>query len=336
MFKKKGEQPGEAPKDLGFGNNVSSNHARLINPDGTYNIRREGLGFWSRYSFYHQLISIPWWKFNLIVIGIYLIINLFFALLYLAIGVDQLGGLVDKTIIHPFWEAYFFSAQTLTTVGYGRINPVGYQASVIAGIESLIGLLGFALATGLLYGRFARPKASILWSNESIVAPYRDINGWMFRIANSKPHQLIEIEVQVVLTLIEMENGKEVRKYHALELERNKVNFFPSSWTIVHPISDNSPMFGLSKDRFLAKSPEFLIILKAFDDTFSATVYSRYSYQVDQIAWGQKFVNIHDFARTDKPVVFLNKLSEYQSANLNESSESSEIGSESGERAEQG
>lgn len=197
MFKRKTEIPGEAPKDLGFGENVSSSHARLINSDGSYNIHREGLGFWSRFGFYHQLISMPWWKFNLVVIFIYLFINFFFALIYMLVGVEELGGLVSPDFISPFWESFFFSAQTLTTVGYGRINPIGYAASTIAAIESLIGLLGFALATGLLYGRFARPKARILWSADSIVAPYKDINGWMFRIANGKPHQLIEIEVRL-------------------------------------------------------------------------------------------------------------------------------------------
>lgn len=318
MFHKKQNSNTEPPKDLGFGNQVQGGQGRLINNDGSFNVRRKGLSLLERLSFYHQLIAMPWWKFNLLVFLVYFVANLIFAFIYCIIGLEHLGGMqMDASPFDKFWEAFFFSAQTLTTVGYGRVNPIGIAASTVSAIESLSGLLGFALATGLIYGRFARPIANILFSKTSVMAPYKEINAWMFRMANVRDNQLIEVEVEVNVTYIKLINGKPVRQYAALELERNKVTMFPTTWTIVHPLTDKSPLYNKSPDDLREMQLEFMIMVKAFDDGFSTTVHARYSYIVEEVEHGQKFVNIHEATSDGKTLIRLDRLDLREPAQLN-------------------
>ena len=264
-------------QDLGFGNKVNGN-GRLLNHDGSFNLKRKGLTWQQKFSPYHWLISITWRHFLLMIILLYVTINLLFAFIYYSLGVDtHLLGVFASSESEKFTEAFFFSAQTLTTVGYGRINPIGFYASFIAAVEAFAGLISFALITGILYGRFSKPTAKILFSDNAIFAPYRNINGFMFRIANGRSNQLIEIEVQVTLSYSVHENNNLQRRYVPLKLERDKINFFPMTWTIVHPIDNNSPLDGFSISDLEEADAEFFIIIKAFDDTFCQTVYSRNS-----------------------------------------------------------
>jgi inward rectifier potassium channel len=187
-----------------------------------------------------------------------------------------------------FMEVFFFSSQTLTTVGYGRIAPVGALASTLSSIEAMLGLLGFALATGLLYGRFSRPQSKLLYSNNAVVAPYRGSTGLMFRLTNMRRNQLIEAEIEVNMGY--MEPGAATRSFVQLPLERKKIALFPTSWTVVHPIDESSPLYGRSPDELQSMNLEIFVLLKAFDDTFSQTVYSRTSYRASEIVYGAKFL----------------------------------------------
>jgi inward rectifier potassium channel len=280
----------ENRRELGFGSQASNDSNRLINKDGSFNIQREGVSFWSKVNIYHRLITCSWGRFFAL-IGLYFAItNFFFAFLYEIIGVEKLNGAELSTPWLRFMDAFFFSTQTLTTVGYGRIAPVGLMMSFVAAIESLIGLLTFALITGLLYGRFSRPVARILYSNVAVIAPYLDTTAFMFRIINERANQLIDISVEVNLALTETtKTGKSNRKYVRLHLERNQVNFFPANWTLVHPLTEDSPIFGLSLEDLKQKNAEFLILIKATEDTFNQTVHSRTSYHANDIAFGAKF-----------------------------------------------
>ncbi|MDP4199930.1 MAG: ion channel [Bacteroidota bacterium] len=282
-------------QDLGFGTKAAEAQARLLNRDGSFNIRRKGQPFFEAFSGYHYLISIPWWQFSLWLFGAYVLINAGFGAVYYAVGLSGLSGIDGRTAMSQYFESVFFSAQTFTTVGFGRIAPVSALASTVAALESMAGLLSFALATGLLYGRFSRPVARIIYSGAAVVAPYRApeskaTSGLMFRVANQRSNQLIEVEAIVTLGWVEVtEKGERVRRFHQLELERNKVNFFHLSWTVVHPIEPESPLYGITQEQLDAADAEFLIILKAFDDTFSQTVYSRTSYKAHEVLFGHKF-----------------------------------------------
>ncbi|HXA02108.1 MAG TPA: ion channel [Cytophagaceae bacterium] len=303
----------ETLKDPGFGNKDASKGGRFINKDGSFNIRQQGLPFFRSFSFYHYLITISWFKFCVYILISYLLINVFFASLYLFTGIEKLDGTGGETAFQNFQDAFFFSTQTFTTVGYGRINPIGFSSNIIASLESLTGLLSAALATGLLYGRFSRPNANIIFSDQAVIAPYQDMTGFMFKIANARNNQLINVEVQVAFTRVEKVQGLDVRKYFELNLERTKIDFFSLSWTVVHPIDENSPLWGISKEELDNSDAEFLILLKAFDDTFSQNVHTRSSYKFNEIAWNYKFVDA--FKREDGITILeLDKISTIEKA----------------------
>lgn len=277
----------QASDDLGLGN--KGGKGRGVNKDGSFNVERIGVPKFRPYEIYHSLISMSWGKFSLLVLVAYGVVNLLFAMIYYFIGTEHLSGITpDMSEKHRFMEAFFFSSQTLTTLGYGRIAPVGALASSVAAVESLLGLLTFALATGLLYGRFSRPQAKLLYSTNALVAPYRDITGLMLRISNKRSNQLIEVEAEITLSY--QEKGKNSRSFASLALERKKINLFPSSWTLVHPITEESPFYGMSEQDLHDADVELIVLIKSFDDTFSQTIYSRSSYKAHEIIWGAKFL----------------------------------------------
>ncbi len=274
--------------DLGLGTKTSSGSFRSLNKDGTFNVKKTNVRFFERFNFFHSLISMPWLNFfSLIFLG-YFVANLIFASIFLIIGVEHLTGIDALSVSDKFIEAFFFSSQTITTLGYGRVAPMGILANTVAAIESMVGLLFFALATGLLYGRFSRPLGKIKYSSHAVLAPYQDINAFMFRVVNPRSSQLLEVEVNVSFSM-KRENS-ELRDFYTLELERNKIVFFPYMWTIVHPINEASPLFKIKEAELLARNAEFIVMMKAFDESFSQTVYSRSSYNASEIKWGEKFV----------------------------------------------
>ena len=200
---------------------------------------------------------------------------------------EHFEGTRGTGLLERLQDAFFFSAQTLTTVGNGRLHPLDALASAVAALESLTGLMGFALACGLVYGRFSRPHARILFSRQAVVAPFRGMNAFMFRIVNERSNQLIEVEAHVTVSLRDPETG--FHTFSNLDLERTRINLFPSNWTIVHPIDPASPLTGLEPADLRLLDAEFIVLIKAFDDTFAQNVYSRTSYKADEIVWGRRF-----------------------------------------------
>ena len=267
---------------------------RTINKDGTFNVHRRGTT-WRDINGYLYLINMPWPGFFACVLVGYLVVNTLFALVYYALGPDQLqGGADSATNMGHFLNAFFFSAQTLTTVGYGKISPAGTAANVVAALEAMTGLMGFALATGLLFGRVSRPSARIGYSDRMVIAPYLDGTSLQFRVVNKRTNTLMELEAKVMLMTVEGKPGNLKRDYRVLKLERHNVYFFPLTWTIVHPIDEHSPLYGKTADDLDRLQAEILILIKGFDDTFSQTVHSRYSYRYDEIVWGARFAPSFD------------------------------------------
>lgn len=273
--------------DFGLGEKATSGHYRVLNKDGSFNIRKDNVPFFERINFYHALVSMSWPKFLTVVLSTYFCVNLFFAAIFMAIGIENLTGIRGTTFMEQLMEGFFFSAQTITTLGYGQVAPLGFLMNVAAATESMMGLLGFALVTGMVYSRFSKPIAKLKFSNIAVMAPYNDINALMFRVVNPHGNQLLEVETSVALSLLKV--NSDLREFFPLELERAKVAFLPAVWTIVHPINQDSPFKDLSQDDLLRRNMEVIVVIKVFDETFSQTVFSRSSYKFEDLVYGEKF-----------------------------------------------
>jgi len=274
--------------DPGLTNQFTAPYRRVINKDGSFNVHRRG-ATWRDYHPYLHLINMSWPAFLGVLFLGYILVNTLFALAYCAIGTDQLQGAEAATRFGRFLNAFFFSGHTLSTVGYGNIAPRGVPANLLASFEALVGVLGFALATGLLFGRVSRPSARIGFSPNVLITPYQDVTSLQFRVVNLRRNSLMELEVRTMLMTVDRENGQNKRSYKLLRMERDGVLFLPLTWTIVHPIDSESPLFGLTAADLERLQAEFLILIKGYDDTFSQTVLARYSYRNDEIVWGKRF-----------------------------------------------
>jgi inward rectifier potassium channel len=259
--------PPEEPQDLGFGAVVSHrSRLRLLNRDGTFNVERRGLSPWNSLSLYHALLTMSWASFLFVV-----------SLSYVALN---------------FLRSFFFSVETFSTIGYGHVVPVGLAANALVAVEALVGLLWLALATGIVFARFSRPQAKVVFSDVAIVAPHGEGKALMFRIANARSAQLLEVRAQVLFSRFEGPQEEKVRRYTPLSLERSSVVFFPLSWTIVHFIDEKSPLFGLTNEEIERDHGEILVLLSAVDEASTQTVHARTSYRADEIAWNARFENV--------------------------------------------
>jgi inward rectifier potassium channel len=274
-------------KDPGLGTKFSLPVNRLLNLDGTYNITRLG-GIKGIRDFYPFLRDCSWPIFLAILFLSYVVINTLFALIYLAIGLDGLVGI--KPEISPFWNAFFFSSQTFTTVGYGGIHPSSFSIQFVSGLEAFIGLLSLALATGLLYGRFSRPNAKIVFSDKILLSRLNDSPALMFKMVNLRNNVLLRTRVSCILILDdENQNSTFNKSYHRLNLETDSILFFPLTWTVVHKIDEESPLFGLSLESIKARNVELIVFLETFDEKFVQEILQKHSYAGSQWAENLKF-----------------------------------------------
>ncbi len=303
--------------NTGFGTNSNMYGGRLFNKDGTPDLYKTGITWLEKNSWYHTLLQMNRWQFLLTIFATYLLINLFFAIIYLIVGIDKLAGIMVETPLEKFGEAFFFSAQTFTTVGYGRLAPTGFLMSFISSTEALIGLLSFALATGLLYGRFSRPQAFLKFSSHALFAPYKETVALMFRMTPFKNNHLTEAEVKVNLALMMDIDGKMTNKFYPLKLELEKVNALTLSWTVVHAVDEESPFFGLSKNELQTARAEVLVFVKAFDDTFSNTVVARSSYTANEFVFGGKFLPMYQRdEKRGKTMLEIDKLNDHEKVEI--------------------
>ena len=304
--------------NTGFGNNPSNYGGRFVNKDGRPNIEKSGLGFLEKISWYHTMLVMPRWKFLLVIVLFYVSVNLIFATIYFVIGVKYLGEIPSPSELTNFAESFFFSTQTFTTVGYGRISPIGFASSSVAAFEALCGLLSFALATGLLYGRFSKPIAYLRFSHNALIAPYKDISALMLRVAPFKNTNLVDAVANVTLGMMVEENGMSMNRFYQLDLEFSTVNALTLSWTLVHPITEKSPLYNFTKNDFENTKGEVLVFIKAFDDLFSNVVVARTSYVFGEVHYGAKFEPMYERAETgDKTIIYLDKLNTFKTAELN-------------------
>ncbi len=297
--------------DPGFGEKYSNRTKRIINKDGSFNVSRTNAGF-NVSDIYHQLITMSWPAFLSALSGVFIFVNVVFAAAYTSLGVHNLEGTDGSGLLLKFLNSFFFSVQTFTTVGYGGILPGSIVSSLVASFEAMTGLMGFALATGLLYGRFSKPSAKIIFSNNAIIAPFRDGKSLQFRIANKRSNVLMNLEAKLLLMLVEKSEGQFIHKYYNLKLDLPFISFFPLSWTVVHPINDESPLKDFTREHFEKTDAEILILIKGFDESFNQNVHIRYSYRFDEIIWNARYKLAYTTNGEGDTILQLDQLHDYE------------------------
>jgi inward rectifier potassium channel len=298
-------------QDLGLGGKLSErSHARLLNRDGSFNVRRNNLSPFHPYNVYHTLVSLPVPRLFFMMAAGYFATNLLFASLYWLAGPDTIAGAASSPFAR-FEDCVFFSVQTLATIGYGKLVPNTRAANVLVAIEALVGLLGFAILSALLFARFARPTAKIRFSSHAVIAPYQD--GWalMFRLVNLRNHDLTDVHAVVSLARWVDDNGTRRRRFDQLALERDFIIFMPLHWVVVHPITDTSPLRGLTAESLAGVDPEVVCLITADDETFAQTVHARSSYDKTDIVWGARFRDMY-LPETDRVAIDLGRLNDFE------------------------
>lgn len=295
-------------KDPGFGYKTAASAKRMVNADGSFNLIHLNKKF-SVSEIYSKLINMSWTKFMTLIFVWYGVLNLFFASIYYGIGIEHLT--ISKiTPFQDFLNAYFFSAQTLTTLGYGLISPQGNATAFVSSLEALLGLIGFAFMTGLLYGRFSKPKAAIRFSEVMVLRPFKEERAIMFRLMNKRINVMIKPEITVTLAINKLgEKGDLTRKFFKLDLERDKIMYLPTTWTIVHVIDDDSPLKVYTDKQILNLNAELLILIEYHEDAFAQNVYQIHSYSFNDLEGSSKFVPAYYFDDEGQAVLDHGKLS---------------------------
>jgi inward rectifier potassium channel len=249
--------------------------------------------------FYHQLMISSWPLLLLEVVGAITVVNCLFALGYLV------SGGIEHARRGSFADAFFFSVQTMATIGYGKMVPANILANLLASAEALTGLLAFALVTGLVFSKFSRPTARVRFTRNAVIALRDGLPSLMFRMANVRANQIVEAHIHVVLARQERTlEGEEVRRFYDLDLTRYRNTIFNYSWTAIHPIDINSPLYGATAQSLEASDAEITVSLTGIDETFSQTVYARYYYDAEDIIWGARLADIT--SRTPEGEFYLN------------------------------
>lgn len=297
--------------DPGLTQTFTGRVGRTINIDGSFNVRRVG-GRFKDAGYFLYFMNLRWPAFLVQMPLIYIGVITLFAALYLAAGIEQLRGAPAATTFEAVSSAFFFSVQTFTTVGYGHISPASLLSSSIAAAEAMCGILSLAVATGLIYARFSRPTAHLAFSQNAIIAPFQDGLALMFRVANRRPNVLMELDAKLLMMTVDPIEGVLKRRYAQLVLERESIYFLPLAWTVVHPIDDKSPLWNRTAAELAAEQTEFLVLIKAFDDTFSQTVHAQISYTAAELVWNARFTPAFSVNPEGEFVLDLARLNDYE------------------------
>lgn len=295
--------------DLGFGTKLGKAGDRLVRRDGSYNIRRSGQ---DAANAYQMLIKMSSARFIFFALLFFIGVNSFFALMFLLVGVEQLVGVPEGGPVSDFLYAFFFSIQTFTTVGYGGISPMGISANFVASLCATVGLVAFALFTGLLFARFARPRSHIAFSDSALIAPYKRGKSFQCRIVNTRDHKIMHVSAQLTMTWIEERKGILERRYAGLPLEVNKITLFPLNWTLVHKIDSKSPLHDLDMEQLKEMHAEFMLMITGFDESYHQSIHANTSYVCGDIVDNAKFKRMYSTTGEDATELNLEALNTFE------------------------
>jgi inward rectifier potassium channel len=238
--------------------------------------------------FYHGLLTIPWWAFYLLVAGVYLGLNVVFATLY---WLDP--GAVANARPGSFLDNFFFSVETISTIGYGVMTPKGPYGNLVMTAEAFTGLGMVAIATGLIFSRVSRPTARVMFSRVAVITPFDGVPALMFRAANQRGNQILEAEAAVNLFgQVTTAEGHNMRRFEPLQLVRSRQPMFALSWTLMHLIDESSPLYGATAESLQATGAELVVSLSGVDEVFAQRIYARYSYLADEIVWNRRLADV--------------------------------------------
>lgn len=291
----------------GFGSSKDLNNVRFFKEDGTYNIQRKGSLSGIR-DIYKYLISINWLLFLSLVTLAFILINLIFTCLFLALGVNGIIG-IDNSF-GDFWNAFFFSIETFTTIGYGALHPNSFGIHLVVVAESFISIISVAFITGLLYGRFSKPSSKILFSDIVLFNEHQGKRAVMFKMVNARTSVLLNAKVKVMLMLNRTKDEGGIKANHSLNLELDTITFFPLTWTIVHSIDEKSPLWGMEFDDIIRLNAEVIVLVEAFDETHSQSIYKIKSYAGKQWMNDKKFTRSFNADETSTIVLDINSINE--------------------------
>lgn len=256
-------------KDSEFGLDQSvTGQTKFVLSDGTFNVKKISTHWWHHFNVYHWITNISWPVYFLAISCLYFVANIFFAIIYCLIGTEQIAGMTTTSGWDQWVQSFFFSAQTITTVGYGGMHPVGFLASTVSALEAFVGLMLFALATGTLYSRFSKPHTKLKYSEKILISPLEDKNALMFMLANVYHTSLMEVEATVNLSWEEKTSTGPKRHFTNLKLDVPKITLFATNWVVVHIIDQTSPLYALSQEDCFNESVQIFVLIKAYDDTF--------------------------------------------------------------------
>jgi inward rectifier potassium channel len=236
---------------------------------------------------YHYLVTVSWPALIGIIASAFIIANLMFAVGY------YFDGGVENARYHSFADMFFFSIQTMATIGYGKMVPVTLFSNILVSIEALTGLLALALMTGLVFAKFSRPTARVRFSRYVVIGPRDGTTSLMIRMANMRANRIVEANIHVVFTRWETTvEGESIRRFYDLTMTRSSSAMFALSWTAVHRIVEDSPLFGQTHDSLANSQPEIVVSITGLDETFSQTIHARHTYELDEIIWGARFADV--------------------------------------------
>ncbi len=298
--------------EFGLDQSVTGN-TRFVLSDGTFNVKKISSRLWNQFNVYHWLTTIRWPEYFFAISLLYLSVNILFATAYWTLGPDDISGIQAVSSGDRWLACFFFSAQTITTVGYGGMHPVGTLASSIAAFEAFTGLMIFALATGSLYSRFSKPHTKIKYSEKILISPHEGRNALKFMLANEYHTSLMEVEATVNLSWLDKTVVPARRRFNNLKLEIPKITMFATNWVVVHAITEDSPLYELTHQDCFNESVQVFVLIKAYDDTFSQTIYSRKSYLTSDLVWDAKFtIPYYQDPKSDKVILDLDKVGAYE------------------------
>ena len=256
--------------------------------------------------FYHAVLTVPWAVLFLGLLAFFFLINLVFALFYM---VDPNG--IANARPGNFWDAFLFSVQTIGSINYSVMVPKSIYSNTIVVFEAFFGILNLALITGVVFSRFSRPYARVLFSNVAVITPFDGVPMLMFRAANQRGNQILD--ANMVVTFARQETTREgitMRRFQELTLVRSRSSLFALSWTVMHRIDETSPLHGATMESLIASQAELITLLSGTDETLADVIFARHSYKPDQIRWGRRFVDVLASTPRGRRVVDLTRFHE--------------------------